>query len=579
MPHSTSSAPAWHASAPQQLRRECRPGEDGLGWECWQRHLAERLEPPSLVATLPGRFSSWPLQWGMQSPTESGRADHATRPTRSAQAVIAPHPAGEPRAAWRQWAVDCLAQATRLPQLADRLTASEWWSLWEQLVCLAESSQPIRERPVATWLVSGELPLLLAYLFPESIACRQLWKPALLRVQQAIDDWFDGEGLPHSDLIHDLRPLLASLTRIAALARHDSRFRITQEVASAHSWLVHHAIQWSRANGSTAFGASELARGDRELLAVALELAGDDEDWAAAQASLPSHWTFRKESRAAVPWPSNRSEWAGLAVLRTDWARRAPRLFVNYGSDPLELEVETTGGTILTGSWDATISCDGELAVPRDPWEELCWISDDDADFLELEQTLTEGVRVQRQVLLARRTQVAWLCDYVLSERPAKLTYQARLPLAAGVRFEQETETHDGRLLATSPLAVLIPLALPEWKIGGQGCLEQRAQELVLQHPGGDAQHLACPLFIDLGSRRTGRPRTWRQLTVAERLQIQPPEVAAGYRVQCGRQQWLFYRSLAAPANRTVLGQNLTSEFFAAEFHATGDTTPLVDIE
>jgi hypothetical protein len=67
---------------------------------------------------------------------------------------------------------------------------------------------------------------------------------------------------------------------------------------------------------------------------------------------------------------------------------------------------------------------------------------------------------------------------------------------------------------------------------------------------------------------------------VAESLVIQPADVAVGYRVQCGKDQWLFYRSQAPRANRTLLGQNTSSEFFAARFVAkTGGVEDLVEIQ
>ncbi len=56
-------------------------------------------------------------------------------------------------------------------------------------------------------------------------------------------------------------------------------------------------------------------------------------------------------------------------------------------------------------------------------------------------------------------------------------------------------------------------------------------------------------------------------------------EVAVGYRVQVGKQQWLFYRSLAKAANRSLLGQNLSSEFFVARFDSQGDAQELIEIE
>ena len=81
---------------------------------------------------------------------------------------------------------------------------------------------------------------------------------------------------------------------------------------------------------------------------------------------------------------------------------------------------------------------------------------------------------------------------------------------------------------------------------------------------------MLAPLFFDLRARRMTRPLTWRQLTVAESLKTQPPEVAVGYRVMVGKEQWLIYRSLGSPANRTLLGHNLATEMLVARFGRDG---------
>jgi hypothetical protein len=126
---------------------------------------------------------------------------------------------------------------------------------------------------------------------------------------------------------------------------------------------------------------------------------------------------------------------------------------------------------------------------------------------------------------------------------------------------------------------LVLPLALPEWRVerhGGVLDASQRGLELRCQATG---RGLCCPLFVDLDTRRMTRRRTWRQLTVATALQVTPPDVAVGYRVQCGRDQWLIYRSLATPANRSVLGQNLSSDFLASRFLRTGEIVEIVEIE
>ena len=60
---------------------------------------------------------------------------------------------------------------------------------------------------------------------------------------------------------------------------------------------------------------------------------------------------------------------------------------------------------------------------------------------------------------------------------------------------------------------------------------------------------------------------------------LQPADVAVGYRVAIGRQQWLVYRSLAKPANRTLLGHNLSTEMLVARFDKSGEVESLIEIE
>ena len=84
------------------------------------------------------------------------------------------------------------------------------------------------------------------------------------------------------------------------------------------------------------------------------------------------------------------------------------------------------------------------------------------------------------------------------------------------------------------------------------------------------ARRLFAPLWFDLDPH--SQPLTWRALTVARTRKAQPADVAVGYRVAIGKQQWLVYRSLAAAANRTVLGHNLsTATLVAAGFARAGE--------
>ena len=88
-----------------------------------------------------------------------------------------------------------------------------------------------------------------------------------------------------------------------------------------------------------------------------------------------------------------------------------------------------------------------------------------------------------------------------------------------------------------------------------------------------------CPLMFVLNGKAGVKKYTWRQLTIAEELVRQPGDVAAGFRCQIGKKQWLLYRSLTEFGNRTLLGQNYASEFAFGEFYEDGTVYEYVEIE
>ena len=62
------------------------------------------------------------------------------------------------------------------------------------------------------------------------------------------------------------------------------------------------------------------------------------------------------------------------------------------------------------------------------------------------------------------------------------------------------------------------------------------------------------------------------------RRNLQPHE-AAGYRIQVGQDQWLLYRSLDAPRNRSVLGCNLSCEFLIGRIGRRGMVARTMEIQ
>jgi hypothetical protein len=358
-------------------------------------------------------------------------------------------------------------------------------------------------------------------------------------------------------------------------------------------------------------------REDAAALAAALEMVGRQADHALAAIVLSGGGGKKKRgNRAGVKLPraAIHSEWAATAVLRPDWSRSAPCLTVLYPGASCRVELACGKDLLWSGDWGYELRVDGMSASPVSDWCNNCWVSDEDVDYLELEIELVEGFRLQRHIVMARKDRFLLLADAVLGPRRAALDYRSTLPLGPQVAFKPASKTTEGALVGRKERALVLPLALPEWRddvsqlavsqlaaqtsgsvpllgasSAGNGfakrnCLFQAAahvgerRELELrQSTFGRA--LFAPLFFDLEPRRFDKPLTWRQLTVAELLVAQPADVAVGYRVSAGGKHWLFYRSLTPSRNRTLLGHNLSSETLIARFTRKGEVRSLIEIE
>jgi len=243
----------------------------------------------------------------------------------------------------------------------------------------------------------------------------------------------------------------------------------------------------------------------------------------------------------------------------------------------MQIELQAGGATLLSGPWDFSCVVAGQKLLPVDNWDEVCWHSDEDVDYLELEIHLENGWQLQRSLMLAREDGFLFIADALLSETPAEYQYTSHLPVASSCTFAAGEETHEGFLKTADSAALVMPLSLPEWRDGPRnGELKQNGQRLTLsQH--STAARAFTPLLIDFEATAESA-YTWRQLTVASNLQIVSNDVAVGYRARRNAKQWAFYRSLAAPANRTVLGENIICEFFALRLADDGSTHEIVSV-
>jgi hypothetical protein len=587
--------PLWHHKAPRKLV-EAGPAEDLVRtWKVWQKHLRKRKKPdrPKFL-----RKKKPPLLWGW--PNDWERAvikENIQSPTSLAEIIMGDDPAASLDL---PLALQTVALAYAMPKLARELPSESWWQLLERLREVASQAQTARvdwpsdpKAVLRQQLLGGELPLALSYLFPEVRVMHGLRIEARQALSEAICEVTDGKGLPDARLLPVLGPLFATWTRSRWLGAQMKRGAWSREADVQYEWLVRHAIRLADKDGRfvlTALddqpvngGQSQYGAWNKDLFAMAIQLAGDRGDIAAADAALPKGVLCKhlKADSKRLPRPWLNSDWAGITVMASGWSQSGMRLAMSYVAAEMTIELTVGGEKLFVGLWDFETHCDGKPARPTADWEQLCWERSERFSLLELGRPLSEGLRIERQIVFAPEDRVLYLSDCLSSRDRSSHTilHTSDLPLASHIHWQPEPETRDAVLAGKRARAAILPVALAEWRTDPRGgTLEARGGRLMLTQEAQGAA-LCCPLVIDLDPKRSKEPRTWRQLTVGENLEIVPRDVAVAYRAQSGDDQWFFYRSLAPAGNRTALGQNIAGEFAAGPFLPTGKFKEWIEIE
>ena len=578
--------PLWHPKAPRSLVETCP--DPFTGWSAWQQHLRKRKKPksPPLDSTNSTKSPllwGWPADWDRASIAES-----LASPTALAEIILgddANTPPDLPQS------LQTVALAYAMPTMSRELPAEAWWQLLERLHEIATQAQTKRvEWPadpqdvLRRQLLAGELPLALSCHFPEVRAMHALRNDARAALSEALLELTDGQGLPDVRLFPVLGPLVACWTRARWIGSQLKRGPWSREAELQFQWTVRHAIRLADRNGRfllTPPNSGEAWSAD--MLKMAIELAGDKGDRAAAAIALPRGVVPKKHSKNSKkrPDPSLNSDWAGITIMSDGWAQSDVRLALAFASEPMTIELSVAGESLVNGSWTSETSCDGKPVHAIGEWEQLCWESGKRFDLLELCRELSDGLRQERQLVFGRQDRVLYVADMIISRDNPSRTIQhvVSLPLAPNTHWKPEAETRDGVLTNLDVKSAVTPLALSEWRSDPRGgTLDEQSGRLVLTLESSGAA-VCCPLLFDLDPDRSTEQRTWRQLTVGEDQEIVPRDRAVAYRAQSGKDQWVFYRSLGPVGNRTFLGQNIAGEFSAGRFSATGKYKEWIEIE
>lgn len=439
-------------------------------------------------------------------------------------------------------------------------------------------------------LVGVEAPLLAAASFPESKRAAKLAELASRNASRFIDERLDGDGMIAGRLAEEYPLIAASLMRCAAVAlalpgSHPARSWLDKDRRHQIEMLPWHLWRLVRADGTLALPQiySRIAVGETIDFAAQLVRDGEESEALKRIANRLRKRKLEKRTGTLIVDPMCYSGWAEQAVLRTNEKLAAPRFVLNFSQKRYRAELLDRGEPILSGDIETTLTIDGQAAPQTGDWHEVCWHSDDEGDYLELEATFGESVRVQRQVYLDRQEQIFLLADALLLERSAEIVHEMRWTCAPKILVQSFDETTELLLDGPSTATTVFPLAAAEWREAPSACRLSvetvgavEALQMVYRGKGEGAFVPWC--FHFTGSRR-GIPVTWRKLTIAEDRHPIPSDQAAGYRVQVGDDQWMVYRSLDGVFNRTLLGQNINSEFYLARFLEDGTVEKMLELQ
>jgi hypothetical protein len=278
--------------------------------------------------------------------------------------------------------------------------------------------------------------------------------------------------------------------------------------------------------------------------------------------------------------PSTQSDWARFALLRTDWSPQADTLAITHHQRFPQLDVAALGQPLLHGDWPLQLQIGDSLFELADEWSCVCWVSDADVDYLELQMEGPGNLRVERMVLLSRRDHFLLLADSIAGAPAEKITLRSQFPLSAGVTAQADTATREIRLQAGRQKVRTFPLGLACERVQSTPHTFAVADDQLLLEQVAAGTGLVAPVVFQWSPELVKKEAVWRTLTVSEAGKVAPAGSAAGFRLRIGDSQWLVYRSLKKPKDaRTVLGHHSWNETVIGRFDKNGDLDPMLMVE
>ena len=431
-------------------------------------------------------------------------------------------------------------------------------------------------------LLAIEVPLTIAFQIPEIEDHRQLAIPCCQKLEDSLEDKLDHDGWPHARYLDEFGLLAASWVRCGMLFKKMG-VELEPDLESQLEWVVRQLMRMIGPEGRPLFSTGNERRWSDGLAWCLKRLSSDTDDGELLKLRRSSSKPKTgkpgpsKANSKKLPPASCVSEWGESGVLRSHWGLESPLVGLDFSSGSFRLSIARSVD-LISGIAMPEISINSVAVVTDQELEVVCEESDKDVEYVELETDLGQGAVFNRQILLSREEEFLLVADVVVPKQSSRIDYRCDYPLARGTVGMQETENREIYLRTDEIQALVLPLALPEWKVDPCTDRLEFDQTRLTLTQSIDGRGLYALLFFDLNPSRSRKKRTWRQLTVGENLAAVPRDVACAYRVQLDKQQWCFYRAISEQGNRTFLGENIIGEFVFSRFKKDGSVKTLLRI-
>ena len=469
----------------------------------------------------------------------------------------------------------CCAQglAAILPKWMAFTDLEKWNGFLDQIQSYAAQHLDNEDRLLGQ--MANEVLATLGYQFGKFNDAEGVLHSASQRWLCGLQEMLDSDGAIQSRYSFWQPSFLATWTRVRLMVTQNA-FLEAPEMAETWEWFVRFSLRLLRKDG-TCLLANPNLKFERPLYEAAISTSSDREDRAIAKQVL-SLDTSQKKRGQPLTEVGVFSEWAGVGVMQRDWAPDSPRLAVSIHEETMHVEC-ARAVSLCSIEQLPDISLNGKILSPVGGWEEVATLFDEDLDYIEMEMQLEEAVRLQRQLIFLHGSNVWMIADGLFSEVEQRLDYQSRIRVASGISHFQETENQEIYLQQKKICGLILPLALSEWKRTDDTNLLTSGENHVILRQANYGKTLYAPLMLVADPKASLKPRTWRRLTVGEKLKIVDDDVARAYRVRIGAQQWVIYKSFAEPANRTFLGENHHCDFFMGRFEQDGSVEELIALD